>query len=67
MVDWKPGTSTETLHLRAKLLAEIRQFFADRGVLEIDTPLLSPYTVTDVYIQSLETKLSNSPVAVPYF
>ena len=56
MVNWKPGTSTETLHLRAKLLVEIRQFFAERGVLEIDTPLLAPYTVTDVYIQSLETK-----------
>ena len=67
MVNWKPGTSTETLHLRAKLLVEIRQFFAERGVLEIDTPLLAPYTVTDVYIQSLETKLSNSPVAAPYF
>ncbi|MCH2576926.1 MAG: EF-P lysine aminoacylase EpmA [Pseudomonadales bacterium] len=67
MVDWKPGASSESLHLRAQLLAEIRQFFAAREVLEIDTPLLAPSTVTDVYIQSLEAKLSDSTGDSPYF
>ena len=61
MVDWKPGATLETLRVRAGLLTEIRQFFADRKVLEIETPLLGRSTATDVYIQSLEA----TPTTIP--
>ncbi len=50
--DWRPGASAERLRRRAGMLAEIRAFFADRGVLEVDTPQLVNFAVTDVNIHS---------------
>lgn len=52
MTDWQPGASTQTLQLRARLLANIRAFFAERGVLEVETPLLASHTVSDVNLES---------------
>jgi len=40
------------LQLRAELLARARNFFAARGVLEVDTPIVVNAPVTDVHIHS---------------
>jgi elongation factor P--(R)-beta-lysine ligase len=53
--NWQPTAPLSNLQLRAEILAKIRQFFAARGVLEIDTPLLSAATVTDPHLHSLVT------------
>lgn len=45
-----PSAKVQTLRARAGILATIRQFFADGGVLEVETPLLSQATVTDPYV-----------------
>ena len=53
--DWRPGASLKTLRARARLLDSLRQWFRDRGVLEVETPALSASAVTDPNIESLET------------
>ena len=56
MNDWRPTASLEALKLRAELLAKLRQFFAARNILEVDTPALSPSGATDRHIQSFRVE-----------
>jgi lysyl-tRNA synthetase class 2 len=48
------------LAARARLLAKIREFFAQRGVLEVETPLLNPTGTTDPNIESFTTMSTGS-------
>lgn len=52
---WQPTASILNLQKRAELLRTIRQFFYERGVLEVETPLMAGAPVTDACIQALET------------
>lgn len=54
--EWKPTASVEQLRQRAGILAKIRQFFAERDVLEVDTPAMSHATVTDVHLHTFQTE-----------
>src|SRR5690348_15843442 len=47
-----------SLELRARLNALIRGFFAQRGVLEVETPILSAAGNTDVHIEGFATHFS---------
>lgn len=51
----------ECLRLRARMKARIRAFFAQRGVLEVDTPMLSASAPTDPHIHSLATRVAGAP------
>jgi lysyl-tRNA synthetase class 2 len=56
------------LEQRAQLLARTRRFFADRKVLEVDTPTVVNAPVTDVHIHSARVDLTDGgPGAQPYF
>ena len=48
--------SRQVLERRAEMLAQIRSFFSQRGVLEVDTPLLAHTTTPDPAIASLEVR-----------
>ena len=51
------------LRMRAKLYALIREFFAERNVLEVSTPTLSAAGNTDPNIESFDTRFSGHVAA----
>ncbi|MDO5554565.1 MAG: elongation factor P--(R)-beta-lysine ligase [Planctomycetia bacterium] len=53
---WTPAASLATLEQRARFLARLRTWFADRGFIEVQTPLLTRECIIDRYVE---------PVAVP--
>ena len=53
---WQPGASIEALRQRSELLAQLRGFFHQRQVMEVDVPLLSRATVTDHNIESIQAR-----------
>lgn len=50
--DWRPTASLAALRARAGLLGQARAFFAARGMLEVDTPLLVRQPVSDPHLHS---------------
>ena len=54
-MNWQPSASISTLKQRASILANVRHFFAQRDVMEVDTPAMSQATVTDVHLQTFNT------------
>ena len=57
-MSWRPSASIEAMRLRARLNATVRDFFAQRGVLEVETPVLSRAGNTDPNIASFATTFS---------
>ncbi|MDH5823222.1 EF-P lysine aminoacylase EpmA [Luteimonas sp. RD2P54] len=55
---WRPSAALEVLRLRARLNAAVRAFFADRGVLEVETPVLSQAGNTEPNIASFALDFS---------
>ena len=51
--EWRPGADLEALRARASVLADIRAYFADAGVLEVETPLACSAAGTDPALQPL--------------
>ena len=58
MSDWRPTANPEALRLRARLNAAMRAFFDERGVLEVETPVLSAAGNTEPNIASFATRFS---------
>jgi elongation factor P--(R)-beta-lysine ligase len=52
---WQPSAPINNLLKRAKIVSQVRQFFSDRCILEVETPTLSQYAVTDVHLSSFHT------------
>lgn len=56
MNNYQPTCSIEALKARAAMYQKIRQFFAERQVLEVETPVLSQAGVTDVHLASVQVQ-----------
>lgn len=56
--NWLPTASFKNLRLRAATIKTIRDFFSERGLLEVETPLLCHTSVTDPFIESIITSQS---------
>ena len=55
--DWRPSAAIEILRQRARLIERIRTFFRERGVLEVETPLLGAASSTEPHLASFEVRL----------
>ena len=47
MSEWEPSAGIYDLRARAAMLSEVRAFLSSRSVLEVDTPLLGQFAITD--------------------
>jgi lysyl-tRNA synthetase class 2 len=63
--DWRPSAPHTHLVERAALLRRAREFFAARGVLEVDTPLLVNAPVSDVHVHSARVRLAEPAPGAP--
>jgi lysyl-tRNA synthetase class 2 len=55
-IDWRSSADIATLKKRAQFLADARLFFAERNVLEVETPILSRAAPTAPYLDSFSTE-----------
>ncbi len=58
---WRPSCSIELLQQRARMLQRIRVFFAERNVLEVETPLLNCASGTDPNLEFFSTLYETPP------
>lgn len=61
----RAAQTLDALQLRARLYARIRAFFAERGVLEVETPILSAAANTEPNIESFSTSFGGHVDAGP--
>jgi lysyl-tRNA synthetase class 2 len=62
MSRWQPSAARERLAQRAALLSVLRDFFEERDVLEVETPMLVNAAVTDVNLRPVEVALNGRPM-----
>ncbi|RLR17682.1 elongation factor P--(R)-beta-lysine ligase [Sodalis-like symbiont of Bactericera trigonica] len=52
---WQPSAPIANLLKRAAIVGQIRRFFSDSGLLEVETPAMSQATVTDIHLVPFQT------------
>ncbi|MBU2676451.1 MAG: EF-P lysine aminoacylase GenX [Gammaproteobacteria bacterium] len=57
-MDWRPAAGVQAARDRAAMIRRVRDCFRASNVLEVDTPALSPFAVSDPQIESLEIRQS---------
>ena len=53
-LEWRPSANRQTLQARQQLMQQIRTFFVERDVLEVETPILNQAPVSDPNIEPLQ-------------
>ena len=56
MTTWQPTASIEMLKTRARLLSKLRAFFAEKNIIEVQTPVLSHAGNTEPSIETFVTQ-----------
>ncbi len=59
--NWQPLSSVASTSRRAAMLKRARAFFEERNILEVDTPILSRFAVSDPQIDSIGVTLQLDP------
>lgn len=60
-LSWQPSATIDSLRQRAHLIAQIRAFFTERSYLEVDTPAMAHYGVSDPYLSNIKAVFRNHP------
>jgi lysyl-tRNA synthetase class 2 len=60
-MSWQPSASLDTLKARAQFNAHIREFFVQRDVMEVETPVLSQASVSDASLVPVMAKCCGEP------
>jgi len=63
---WQASASSEVIIKRACLLRQVRDFMLKREILEVDTPSLSHFGISDPYIQSMTTSCASDKEEILY-
>ena len=61
ILNWSPNTNQISRQARAQMLQDIRAFFLQRKVLEVETPALSQAANTDPFISSFQSSNHDEP------
>ena len=61
---WASTAHIESLRNRARLIQRIRNFFIDRDYLEVETPIMAEYGVTDVYLENITAQFQSHNYAL---
>ena len=67
MNHYQPSCTLEAAKARAAMYASIRQFFAERGVLEVQTPVMSQAGNTDIFLQSVSANITVQDRPTTYY
>jgi lysyl-tRNA synthetase class 2 len=63
--DFAPSASLEVLEQRSALLRRLREFFYERGFIEVETPLLASDVIPELHIEPIETQCGSFLQASP--
>lgn len=61
---WRPSASLDMLQQRARCMAVIRQFFTTKGYLEVETPVMAQFGITDVYLSNIQAHFRGQAYAL---
>jgi len=61
MSDWRPTATIDMLKIKARLLSKLRSFFAEKDILEVQTPVLSQAGNTEPTIETFVTQQHEDP------
>jgi len=56
---WQPSASIALLRQRAAIIKAIRDFFNERSYLEVETPAMAQFGITDVYLSNINAQFRN--------
>lgn len=62
--EWRPSTSIDLLRARAQLMADIRYFFTSRQYLEVETPIMARFGITDPYLANIKASFRGHDYAL---
>ena len=64
---YQPTCTPQTAQARAAMYATLRQFFAERQVLEVQTPVMSQAGNTDIFLQSVSSNVTVGDNPTTYY